>query len=89
MELETRQGHVWIYGLSCCPQPGLPPEVMRTSRPRLLLRAMSWTIVLWQPGSVWMSQAYVTTKGCADVPGLDCHLRYFAELALSFTGHHT
>ena len=40
-------------------------------------------------GSMSMSQAYITTKGYADVPGLDCLLSHCAELTLPFAGCHT
>ena len=32
----------------------------------LQLRAMSWSVTLWQPGSVLMSDASVPIEGCAD-----------------------
>lgn len=41
----------------------LPLEVMVTSGPMLLLKAMSESVVLWQLGFVLVSQASVTTKG--------------------------
>lgn len=36
-----------------------------------------------------VSQANVTTKGHADIPGLDCHLRDCTERSLSLAGYHT
>jgi hypothetical protein len=54
---------------------GLLPEAMMTSGPMLLLRAMSGPMVLSQPRVLLMSEACVTTKGHADIPGLGCHLR--------------
>lgn len=50
---------------------------------------VSGSMILQQPGSVWMSQACVTAKGYADVTGLECHLRQCAELALALAGYHT
>lgn len=45
----------------------LPSRVMVTSGPRLLLRVMSRSVVLLQPGFVLMSIAPVATKGHVDV----------------------
>ena len=39
--------------------------------------------------TVLMSQACVSIKGHADIPGLACCLRYLTELALSLDDHHT
>lgn len=50
--------------------PVLPLEAIVTSWPRLLLRAMSESMVLLQPGFVSISVALVTTKGHVDVSGL-------------------
>ena len=62
----------------------LPPE------PMLLLEDMSRTMVLWPLGFVMMmSQDCVTTRGHAEIPGLDCGLRQCAELALTLDGHHS
>lgn len=36
-----------------------------------------------------MSQVHVTTKGHAEVPGLDCCLSHCAELAQPLAGHHS
>lgn len=48
----------------------------------------SESVVLWQLGAVLMSQACVSTEGHADIPGLDGHMRHFAELALFLLGYH-
>lgn len=50
---------------------------------------MSGSVFLWQPVSVLMSQAHVTTKDHADVPDLDCHLKDHVELAPSLDSHLT
>lgn len=49
-----------------------------------LLGAMSGSLVLWQLGSMLKSkaQAYVTIKGHAFVPGMDCCLKDCGELPL-------
>jgi hypothetical protein len=48
---------------------------MLMSWPRLSPRAMSGSLPLLQQKSVLMSEAQVTTKGQANVHGLDCHQR--------------
>lgn len=59
----------------------------------LPLGAMSGYVILMQIGTVRMSEAHVTTKGNANVPGLGCCLRscflleHNAELALTLSGH--
>lgn len=73
---------MWIFEdyAAAGDMPVLLSEAMGTCRPRLLPGIISGYGVLWQLGSVLMSQA-VTTQGHADVPGLDCCLLHFAELA--------
>lgn len=60
-------------------------EVMGTSGSMLLPGAMCGPVVLGQPGFVLVSQAFVTTKGSADVPGLNCHPRDCAKLVSLLT----
>ena len=55
----------------------------------LLPGNMSGSVILLQLVSVLMSQTHITTKGHVDVPGLDCFLRNYAELAPPVTSHHT
>lgn len=40
----------------------LPPGARMTSEPRLLPKAMSGSMILPQPGSVWTSMVHVVTK---------------------------
>lgn len=57
-------------------------EDMMAMRPRLLPRAMSWTMFL----SVAMSEARVTTKGQVDTCSLSCQCRSCGYLASVLPG---
>lgn len=75
---------------TCCSEwPALPPELMGTSGLKLLLGAISGSVILWQLGPVLMSQAHTITKSHVHIPGLDCCLRHCAELPTPHTSHHT
>lgn len=47
----------------------LPLQAMVMSRPRMLPRLMSGSLVLQHPGSEWMSMAPVVTKGHVGAQG--------------------
>lgn len=53
---------------------------MGTSTPVLAPGTMFESKVLWQLGSVLVSQACITTKGYANDPNLDCCLGHYVEL---------
>lgn len=67
----------------------VPPEAMGTSGLRLLLGLMSGSMILWQLGFLWLSQAHVTTKDHTDVLGLHCCLMVCVKVALPHARHHT
>lgn len=50
------------------------PRARVMSRPGLLPRALSGSMVLLQPGSVLMPMTHAATKGHKDAQGLGCHL---------------
>jgi hypothetical protein len=55
--------HTDLHGLCCHLKPWLSPGLA------LLLRAMSRSLVVFQSGSVLMSESH------GNIPGLGCHLR--------------
>lgn len=63
------------------------PKTMLTSEPWLCHRAMSVSVVLWQPRSVLVSVAPDTTKGHVNAMDLGSHLRlYWCLRALLLLG---
>lgn len=65
-------------------------STMVTSRPMLLPKDMSWSMVLLHPASLLITQTGVTTQVHTYVAGLDCPLRHCAELVphqASTVGH--
>lgn len=67
---------VWPPETCWSERPVLLPRVMvSSSGPGLLLRTLSGSMVLQQPGSELMSMTPVTTEGHANGQGLVCYLR--------------
>lgn len=60
--------------MACATGDMLPPGDMLSSGSELLLRAMSGSIALLQPGSTLMSGVPVITEGHEDAQGLGCHM---------------
>lgn len=57
------------------PKNGKVPPEAKVTPTVLLLRAVSGSVVLMQPGSVLMSGACVTTEDLANVCGVCCNLK--------------
>lgn len=69
--LVTRWGHAGVQGTHCqrghAELMGLLPLGLVKSKPGLLSRTVSESMVLWQPGSMLISVAQVAIKGHMDI----------------------
>lgn len=67
------EGHT-AMGLMPVQVACITPGTMMISQSRLLSRSLSGSVVLPQPGSVWILMAHIATKGHIDAWDLNCNL---------------